>query len=321
MEQSGSWIVAKVAKTAFFRLLFRQVLRPWKLAGVRLFSTGQPICLIGAARCARLDRSQLLTAFSSTARDLTLVSRCACFYSSLYPVEPQRTVMLEDFVDPVGVRIDWTAELEGALAAALAAARQMTSVDPPPRHHPDAARALSATASWRSRSSLEMRPRKQSALLALARRLSMSMDEPVEAVSLPGSSYRENASTPRRRVALWIFPRTRRSASTKDDRVAQRHLQPEFPAAKARPVRRQPDSHPLLRPRVSDFQAAGVDEVARFWIDRFLDASAQHQRRGRNANHARTTITRESPRLDLTSAQREQLQAAAIAVRTMPRNR
>jgi hypothetical protein len=78
---------------------------------------------------------------------------------------------------------------------------------------------------------------------------------------------------------------------------------------------RQIRSH-FTTARVLDFQAGGVGEVARFWIDRFLDAQFSISDEAGTRLLART-ISKVSDR-ELSPDEREQLQVAAIAVRTMP---
>lgn len=234
-----------------------------------------------------------------------------------YPVEPQRTT--NDFIDPVGSQIDWTAELEGALGAALAAARRMTMVD-----------LRLDTASERRSSDVRdgvmnfaFEPRHDTAeqtALGLARRLSMSMDDRSKPCLFLAAAYREAASAPRRRVALWIFPR--------DEAFRFHEMTIEFlndifsRSSRLRKLAlfegNQIRSH-FTNARVLDFQAGGVDEVARFWIDRFLDAQLSISDEAGTRMLAQT-ISRVSE-AELTAEQREQLQAAAIAVRTMPQTR
>lgn len=235
-----------------------------------------------------------------------------------YPVEPQRTVAAEDFVDPVGSRIDWTAELEGALAAALAAARQMTTVDlrldtTPGRRTSDVRDGVMDFA---------FQPRHETAApaaLGLARRLSMSMDERSKPCLFLAAAYRESATAPRRRVALWIFPRDeafrfhQMTIELLNDIFSRSSRLRKLALFEGNHIR----SH-FTNARVLDFQAGGVDEVARFWIDRFLDAQLSISSEAGTRLLAQT-ISRVSE-AELSPDEREQLQAAAIAVRTMPRS-
>lgn len=236
-----------------------------------------------------------------------------------YPVEPQRTVAPDEFVDPIGSRIDWTPELEGALSAALAAARRMTTVDlrldtAPGRRTSDVRDAVMGFAFQNRHETAE------EAAVNLARRLSVSMDERSKSCLFLAAAYRESTSAPRRRVALWIFPR---DEAFRFHQMTIELLNDIFSrSSKLRKLAlfdgNQIRSH-FTTAQVLDFQAGGVDEVARFWIDRFLDAQLSISDEAGTRLLAQT-ISRLSE-AELTSNQREQLQAAAIAVRTMPRNR
>lgn len=236
-----------------------------------------------------------------------------------YPVEPQRTAVPEEFIDPVGSRIDWTTELEGALSTALAAARRMTTVDlrldtAPGRRTSDVRDGVMAFAfEFRNETA-------EQAALGLARRLSMSMDERSKPCLFLAAAYRESASARRRRVALWIFPRDeafrfhQMTIELLNDIFSRSSRLRKLALFEGNQIR----SH-FTSARVLDFQAGGIDEVARFWIDRFLDAQLSISDEAGTRLLAQT-ISRVSE-TELTSDQREQLQAAAIAVRTMPRNR
>lgn len=236
-----------------------------------------------------------------------------------YPVEPQRTVEPDEFVDPVGSRIDWTAELEGALVTALAAARGMTTVDlrldSAPRRRTSDVRDGVMSFAFESRHETAER-----AALGLARRLSMSMDERSKPCLFLVAAYRESASASRRRVALWIFPRDeafrfhRMTIELLNDIFSRSSRLRKLALFEGNQIR----SH-FTNARVLDFQAGGGDGVARFWIDRFLDAQLSISDEAGTRLLAQT-ISRISD-ADLTSDQREQLQAAAIAVRTMPQPR
>lgn len=236
-----------------------------------------------------------------------------------YPVEPQRTAPPEAFVDPVGSRIDWTAELEGALAAALAAARRMTSVDlrldTDPRNRTSEVRdAVMRFAFEYQHASAE------AAATALARRLSASMDERSKPCLFLAAAYRDSAPAPQRQVALWIFPRDeafRFHAMTIEllnDIFSRSSRLRKLALFEGRQIR----SH-FITAQALDFQASEIDEVARFWIDRFLDAqlSISDEAGTRLLAQAISRVSEGELSLD----EREQLQAAAIAVRTMPQPR
>jgi hypothetical protein len=158
----------------------------------------------------------------------------------------------------------------------------------------------------------------EQAALGLARRLSMSMDERSKPCLFLAAAYRESANAPRRRVALWIFPRDeafrfhQMTIELLNDIFSRSSRLRKLALFEGNQIRSG-----FTNARVLDFQAGGVDEVARFWIDRFLDAQLSISNEAGTRLLAQT-ISRVSE-AELRPDEREQLQAAAIAVRTMPR--
>jgi hypothetical protein len=236
-----------------------------------------------------------------------------------YPVEPQRTVREEEFVAPGGSRIDWSADLEAALAAALGAARGMTTVDLRLDTDPQVRSSPIRDAVMRFGFEYQHSAAERSAR-ELASHLSRSMDERSKPCLFLAAAYRESAADGRRRVALWIFPRDeafRFHAMTIEllnDVFSRSSRLRKLALFDGRNVRTN-----FLQAQVLDFQAGGVDEVARFWIDRFLDAQLSISDEAGTRLLA-TTISRVSE-TELTVPAREQLQIAALAVRTMPQRR
>ena len=109
-----------------------------------------------------------------------------------------------DLLEPVGSRIEVTEELESALQAALVAQR-MTSVDlrldTHPRRRSSDLRDFVITFTFK-----DQHRAAEAAALVLARRLSRSMDERSKPCLFVAAVYRDSATAPQRRVALWIFP-------------------------------------------------------------------------------------------------------------------
>lgn len=231
-----------------------------------------------------------------------------------FPVVPQRTMPPEDFVAPVGSRIAWTTELEAALTSALAAARSMTTVDlrvdtTPGARTSDVRDCVMTFAFGEEELAAASASR-------LAARLSSSMDDRSKPGLFLAAAYC-NAEGPRRQVALWIFPQEeafRLSEATIEllndifSRTSNLRKLARFEGQNVRSG--------FITARVLDFQAAAIDEVARFWIERFLDAqlSISDEAGTRLLAQAIASVSDRA----LTPEEREQLQAAAIAIRTMP---
>jgi hypothetical protein len=151
----------------------------------------------------------------------------------------------------------------------------------------------------------------------LATRLSTSMDDRSKHCLFLAAAYRVNADAPMRRVALWIFPQDeafRLGAMTielLDDIFSRTSTLRKLALFEGRQIR-----NGFITARVLDFQAGGFGEVADFWIERFLDAQLSISDEAGTRLLART-IARVSDHA-LSPQEREQLQGAAIAVRTMP---
>src|SRR5437763_1506777 len=124
-----------------------------------------------------------------------------------YLVEPQRTVSDDDFVAPVGGTIQPSAELRGALDAALAVARRedltrvSLRVDPDPAVRTSALREATMRLGFAARA-----PQAEAAATELATR-SPAMDNRSPDCLFLAAVYRDSASAPAREVTLWIFPR------------------------------------------------------------------------------------------------------------------
>jgi hypothetical protein len=136
------------------------------------------------------------------------------------------------------------------------------------------------------------------------------------------AAYRDNAAAPTREVALWIFPRddafrfrshahaiellsdvfSRTSRLRKLALFGGRSLRTDF-----------------LDAEVLDFQAGGIGGVAEFWIERFLEAGLAIT--PDVGSRMLAEAFRQAAQADLSYAQREQLQAALLAVRNRPPQR
>jgi hypothetical protein len=241
-----------------------------------------------------------------------------------YSVEPQRTVAEADFVAPVGGAIEFAAELRAALETALAAARAerrttrvSLRVDPTPGVRTSAVREAVLRLAFAARTS-----QAEAAASELAARLSRAMDHRSPECLFLAAAYRDSAAAPSREVALWIFPRDdafrfRSQAQAIDllnDVFSRTSRLRKLALFRGRELRTD-----YLEADVLDFQAGGIGGVAEFWIERFLEAGLTI------TPDAGTRILadafRQAAQADLSYAQREQLQAALMAVRNVPERR
>lgn len=241
-----------------------------------------------------------------------------------YSVAPQRTIADADFVAPVGGAIDFSAELRAALDAALAAARgeRRTTrvslrVDPTPGVRTSAIRDAAMRLAFAARTA-----QAQAAAAELAARLSRAMDNRSPACLFLAAGCRDSPAARAREVALWIFPRDdafrfRSQAQAIDllsDVFSRTSRLRKLALFKGRELRTD-----FLEADVLDFQAGGIGGVAEFWIEGFLEAGLTI------TPDAGTRILadafRQAAQADLSYEQREQLQAALMAVRNMPERR
>lgn len=241
-----------------------------------------------------------------------------------YSVEPQRTIADDQFVAPVGGPVAVGAELRAALDVALASARAESRstrislrVDPNPAVRTSAIRNAVIQLAFAARTE-----RAETASAELATRLSQAMDNRSPSCLFLAAAYRDNATASSREVALWIFPRddafrfrshahaiellsdvfSRTSRLRKLARFSGRNLRTDF-----------------LEADVLDFQAGGIGGVAEFWIERFLEAGLTITPDA--GTRMLADAFRQAAQADLSYQQREQLQAALMAVRNRPPQR
>ena len=239
-----------------------------------------------------------------------------------YAVEPQRTIQ-GDHVPPEGGAITLSAPLrtalDGALGIALAQSTTRVSlrVDPTPGIRTSAVRDAVMELAFAARSE-----RAETAAQLLADRLGQAMDNRSPACLFLAAAYRDTASAKTRRVALWIFPRDEafrfRSQAHAIDLLSDVFSRTSR-LRKLALLRGRNTRTDFLDAEVLDFQAGGIGGVAEFWIERFLEAGLTI------TPDAGTRILadafRAAAQADLDYAQREQLQAAVMAVRNMPDRR
>jgi hypothetical protein len=240
-----------------------------------------------------------------------------------YLVEPQRTVAEDEFIAPVGGAIDLSAELRGALDAALAGARRedltrvSLRVDPDPAVRTSALRDATMRLGFASRAA-----QAEAAATALATRLSQAMDNRSPDCLFLAAAYRDSAAARLREVALWIFPRDesfrfRWAAHAIDllnDSFSRSSRLRKLALFSGRNLRTD-----FLEADVLDFQARGIGGVAEFWIERFLEAGLTITPDA--GTRLLADAFRQAARADLAYDEREQLQAALMAVRNMPARR
>jgi hypothetical protein len=241
-----------------------------------------------------------------------------------YAVSPQRTTADDRFVPPTGGPIDASAQLRATLDGALSNAhseRGMTpvtmQVDPAPDVRSSPVRdAVMGLAFERFSTEAERQA------FELAVRLSRAMDHRSPACLFLAATYRNSSAAPGREVALWIFPqddafRLQSQARTIElltDVFSKSSRLRKLALFNGRKLRTD-----FLEASVLDFQAGGPGGVAEFWIERFLEASLTVT--PEVGTRMLADAFRQAATSDLSFEQREQLQAAIMAVRSQPGRR
>jgi len=162
----------------------------------------------------------------------------------------------------------------------------------------------------------------KSAAVGLATRLSMAMDERSAQCLLVLTAMRDGD---RRRVTIWAFPRDQAfrlssrgeeaTIQVLNDVFSQKSKLRKVALCEGRELRTE-----FLQGRVLDYQAdKGPQDVADFWIDRFLDCSLS-VRDDAGTRMLATTI-RKAVDACATLGEKEQILTAAMAIRTSPRRR
>jgi hypothetical protein len=241
-----------------------------------------------------------------------------------YAVEPQRMVAEEDFAPPEGGVIAISAELRAALDAALASARGESRttrvslrVDPTPGVRTSELREAVMRLVFGGRTA-----QAEEVARELAARLSRSMDNRSPACLFLTAGYRESARARSREVALWIFPRDdafrfrsqAHAIELLSDVFSRTSRLRKLALFSGRKLRTD-----FLEADVLDFQAGGIAGVANFWIEHFLEAGLSIT--PDSGTRILADAFRQAAQADLTYQQREQLQAALMAVRNRPARR
>lgn len=243
-----------------------------------------------------------------------------------FAIQPQRLVDPDAFADPPGGRLPVSATLRNALSRSLKTAEssgRMTqvvlNVDP----DPDKGRTSpvrDATISL----AFDEKKAAGAAALSLAQHLSRAMDDRSPECLFLVAAYRDEGSA-ERRVASWIFPQDeafRFSPGDGSDQTDIELLTDIF--SRTSGLRKMAlfsgkkiKSH-FLTARVLDFQTGRSDDVAGFWVERFLDAQLAI------TPVAGTKVLadglRRASEADLSIDEKRQVHAAALAIYTMPKN-
>lgn len=242
-----------------------------------------------------------------------------------FAIEPQRLTDPSLFNDPLGGQLPIKATLRQALDRSLRdgeGSGRMTQVDLNGDLAPDGGRrsdvrdAVLGLAFERSATA-------RTAALDLARRLSRAMDERSPDCLFLIAAYRERGKD-ERRVAVWIFPQDEafrfspggQAASTDIELLTDIFSRTSGLRKMALFSGKDIKTH-FLGARVLDFQTGRADDVAVFWIERFLDAKLSI------TPAAGTKVLadglRRASEADLTLEEKHQVHAAAQAVYTMPK--
>jgi hypothetical protein len=240
-----------------------------------------------------------------------------------YAVEPQRTVEEHERTLPTGGVVTFDAPLRQALDAALREARRsrMTRVslrvDTNPLSRTSAVRDNVMSAAFAARTQ-----QAEVAAEALATKVSLAMDLRSDPSLFLVAAYRKDATHPDREVALWVFPRGegfrfdshRHRIQAVADYFDRKSTWRKLAFFSGKNVRTQ-----FLEANVLDLQAGATRDVTELWSERFLEAGLAITKDAGTRMLAQ--VISKTSKLDLPVVEREQLNAAVMALRQTPQQR
>lgn len=249
------------------------------------------------------------------------VDRMDLFRLYGFAIDPQRLMTDDEFVDPPGGQLQIRATLRNALDRSLKNAfdsNRLTQVTLNVDTEPEAGRSSPIRDAVRE---LALSPRSPQAAVgaaALAAQLSKAMDERSPDCLFLAAAYREDGSDDRQ-VALWIFPQDeafRFSPTQHDIELLTDIFSRTSGLRKMALFRGQEGRTHFLNAQVLDYQTGRADDVARFWIERFLDAELAITPKA--GTRLLADALKRASDADLTAAENRQVHAAAVALHSMP---
>lgn len=237
-----------------------------------------------------------------------------------FAIQPQRLIDDDLFVEPEGGQLTVRASLRNALDGSLKIAEdsgrltQITlNVDRSPgedRTNPLRTAVMDLAFSSGAKT--------KAAALALAAQLSRAMDERSPECLFLVAAYREDGSD-ERRVALWVFPQDeafRFSPGENDIELLTDIFSRTSALRKMALFSGKSLSTHFLTGEVLDYQTGRADDVASFWIQRFLESSLAITPAA--GTKVLADALKRAASADLNATENQQVHAAALAVHTMP---
>jgi hypothetical protein len=239
-----------------------------------------------------------------------------------FAIEPQRLIDEDLFSEPLGGQLPVRDSLRIALDNSLRAAEKsgrMTEVTLKVNTDPAAARTCHVRDAVLS-VAFESGKKAAEAAKFLGCQLSKAMDERSPECLFLLAAYVEKGSK-KRRVALWIFPQDEAFRFTPGQKDNDIELLTEI-FSRTSALRKMALfegknlATSFLKAKVLDYQTGRADDVAGFWIRRFLEA-------GLSITPAAGTkvladALKRASDADLTQQENQQVHAAALAIHTMP---
>lgn len=239
-----------------------------------------------------------------------------------FAIDPQRLVDEDLFTDPLGGALPIRQSLRGALAKSLKTADQsgmMTKVVLEVDQQPGGGRG-SAVRDSVLELAFGRAPKAENGALQLARRLSKAMDERSPECLFLLAAYREGD---KRQVALWIFPQDEAfrfspggTQGSNIELLTDIFSRTSGLRKMALFSGRNIDAH-FLDAQVLDYQVGRADDVADFWVRRFL--AAELMITPAQGTKVLADALKRASEADLSADENRQVQAAALAVHTMQR--
>jgi hypothetical protein len=238
-----------------------------------------------------------------------------------FAIEPQRLAG-DLFTEPLGGKLTVRKTLRVALDNSLLTAEKsekLTDVTLRLNEDPEADRTSpvrDAIMDLAFRKDVEA----EAAALSLASQLSRAMDERSLECLMLIAGYREDGKATRR-VAAWIFPQDEAFRFSSGDDGNDLELLTEIfsrtSALRKMVVFEGKDlaTH-FLGARVLDFQTGRSDDVAGFWIERFLEARLSITAAA--GTKVLADALKRAADADLNPAENQQVHSAALAIHTMP---
>lgn len=239
-----------------------------------------------------------------------------------FAIEPQRLVDEDLFNEPLGGELTVRDTLRVALDNSLRAAEKsgrMTEVTLQVNSDPDAERTSPVRDAALSVAFGTEEDAADGALF-LGHQLSRAMDDRSPECLFLIAAYTENDAA-KARVALWIFPQDEAFRFTPGEDDNDIELLTEI-FSRTSALRKmalfegKKISTSFLKANVLDYQTGRADDVARFWISRFLGAVLSITPAA--GTKVLADALKRAADADLTPAENQQVHAAALAVHTMP---